>query len=58
MTVNSLRRRRLEKTIFTASTLILAAAAMLFWAPGKNSHAQGPDRQLVQTGADSVAFAL
>jgi Flp pilus assembly protein TadD len=51
MTVNSLRRRQLEKTIFTASTLILAAAAMLFWAPGENSHAQGPNRQLVQTGS-------
>jgi formylglycine-generating enzyme required for sulfatase activity/uncharacterized caspase-like protein len=54
MTVNSLRRRRLEKTIFTASTLILAAAAMLFWAPGKNSRAQGPNRQLVQTGSTNA----
>jgi len=41
--------------MYAASTLMIAATAILFWAAGQDSHAQqGPNRQLVQTGSTKV----
>ncbi len=53
MSVNSSGRRKLKKIIYAASTLMLAAAVILFWGSGKGSHAQqAPGRQLEQNGFD------
>src|SRR5690242_11141826 len=43
------------RTIFAVLSLMLAAIGLLVWSPGRTSHAQEPNRQLVQANAGDPA---
>ena len=51
MKAKSSRQKTQVGTILAMLSLTLTALGLLFWSPGQTSHAQEPNRQLVQTGS-------
>jgi Caspase domain len=51
MRAKSSTQNHRSTTLLAALTLVLAAAGLLVWSPNQDSHAQEPNRQLVQSGS-------
>jgi formylglycine-generating enzyme required for sulfatase activity len=56
MSITSQRANRRDPRLIVGLTLMLAAATLLVWSPGRSSHAQQePDRQLDRTGSTNAS---